>query len=578
MHALICSYYLPQGDLDSSSRRLLHFVGFLRDAGWEVTVAAKNLARVDRVTRILRQRGVAAYSVTTPEFEEVVSEQQFDVAILAFWHIAEPIFDLLRRKSPTTRVIVDSMDLHFVRHARRIFGSETPDHRLLDERYANEAIRELNAYSAADLVLAVSEKEARLVNDLLGDDALARHVPDCEDLPRSAVPFEARRGMVFIGNFEHPPNADAVRYLCDEIVPRLDADLLAEHPLLIGGNHLGPELHEHMHGVPGVRVVGWVPSVLPYIERARVSAIPLLYGAGTKRKMIQTLMVGTPAVTTRIGAEGLALEDGTHVLLAEEPEAFAAKVARLLREEGLWQRIAAEGREHALSLHGRGLARGRLLAALGAALARRPKSLLPAGDGHRETLGRERYAALVRRIRRVVRQTLPEGATVAVVSRGDPDLLSLDGRAAWHFPRDSSGEYAGFHPRESTDAISHLEALRAEGAEFLLPSTALWWLDHYEEFRRHLETCFATLLRDDDTCVIFNLRAENAGTLDGGEAKRAPTEPAAKPENGYERRPTGTVVGSPRLRISVVVPTFNRAALLEPTLVTLAEQTLYENE
>ncbi len=117
------------------------------------------------------------------------------------------------------------------------------------------------------------------------------------------------------------------------------------------------------------------------------------------------------------------------------------------------------------------------------------------------------YRQLTRRIREAVRSFLPAEATVIVASKGDGELLKLDRRKAWHFPQSEGGAYAGYYPSSSTAAIAHLEALRVKGAEFLLlPSPALWWLDHYAEFRRHLERRYPVVMRREDTCALFALR------------------------------------------------------------------------
>jgi SAM-dependent methyltransferase len=117
------------------------------------------------------------------------------------------------------------------------------------------------------------------------------------------------------------------------------------------------------------------------------------------------------------------------------------------------------------------------------------------------------YWVLIQKIREVVRGKLPPEATVLVVSKGDEDLLQLEGRRGWHFPQQEDGIYAGYYPADSATAIAHLEALRAKGADFLLfPSTALWWLDQYPEFRQHLESRYCVAARQDDRCVIFDLR------------------------------------------------------------------------
>jgi hypothetical protein len=117
---------------------------------------------------------------------------------------------------------------------------------------------------------------------------------------------------------------------------------------------------------------------------------------------------------------------------------------------------------------------------------------------------RDSYETLVQKIRDVVRRTLPAEATVVVVSKGDDDLLKLDQRKGWHFLRDKDGPYAG-HPADSNEAITHLEAMRANGGQFLLlPEPAFWWLDHYKEFKQHLESRYQRV-HADPNCIIYQL-------------------------------------------------------------------------
>lgn len=126
------------------------------------------------------------------------------------------------------------------------------------------------------------------------------------------------------------------------------------------------------------------------------------------------------------------------------------------------------------------------------------------------------YRQLAGRLRRVVRDAVPAGATVLVVSRGDDELVDLDDRAVWHFPRDADGEYRGHHPRDSVEAIAHLEELRAGGGEFLVfPQTAFWWLDHYGDFARHLEDRYRPVARDVETCIVYELTG--GGAHDGAD-------------------------------------------------------------
>jgi GT2 family glycosyltransferase len=117
------------------------------------------------------------------------------------------------------------------------------------------------------------------------------------------------------------------------------------------------------------------------------------------------------------------------------------------------------------------------------------------------------YRELTERMRRAVSKSVPVGETVLVVSRGDDDLLRIDGRRAWHFPRADDGTYAGHHPADSREAIARLEAQRAAGAEHIVfPGTGIWWLEHYEGLRRHLDGSYRRSFSDPETCVIFDLR------------------------------------------------------------------------
>ena len=117
------------------------------------------------------------------------------------------------------------------------------------------------------------------------------------------------------------------------------------------------------------------------------------------------------------------------------------------------------------------------------------------------------YVQMLRRIRDAVRATLPADASVAILSKGDDDLLKLYGRRGLHFPQDRLGRYAGFYPSNDLSAIVQLETIRSRGADFLLiPSMAFWWLDRYAGFRRHLERRYRLLHRDEETCAIYALR------------------------------------------------------------------------
>ena len=380
---------MPEFDREGGSGRVLHLIESLQDAGWSVTFFAENMSGGERYVRLLRQRGVMVYGgihsrgISADEYlpspKALLDVGGFDVVIVAFWYFAEALMPLIRTSAPQARIIIDSIDLHFLRQSRKAFFREayTQPPGTLDERYASEMIRELNAYAAADGVFTVSQKEADLINDFLAAPDQAYAVPDRENLPASPVPFAERSGILFVGNFRHNPNVQAVEYLFEQILPRLDQRLLQRHPLYVVGNGLDETIGALGHGLPHVHMVGWVPSLLPYYNTAGVSIVPLLYGAGTKRKVIETLSVGTPCVSTSIGAEGLDLEHGDHIWVADDPDAFVDGIARVLSDEKLWRRLAQGGRAHIISTHGQEAIGKQLTTAIASVLERKPRQAVP---------------------------------------------------------------------------------------------------------------------------------------------------------------------------------------------------------
>lgn len=487
--ALFASYYPPQDDRDCGARRLFDFIRLLRADGWAIDFVAANGLPDLRDVRTLQQAGIAVHDGTTSDpVEHLAAAAQFDLAVLAYWPVAELYLPLLRRVAPHTRIVVDTVDLHFIRDARRhLQGSESSG--LLDAAFAERAIAELNVYLAADAVLTVSAKEAALLADLVGRQADV--VPVGEDMPLAPLPPDRRSGLLLLGSFQHAPNVDALEYLCADILPRVDPQLRERHPLAVVGSGQDDHVRRLVAEVGHAYAVGWVPSVVPYFHRARASLLPLRFGAGVKGKMIQALMTGAPTVSSSVGAEGLDLVNGEHTLIADDPEAFASAIERLLRDEDLCRRLAAAGRAHAVAAYGRESVAAKFQAAVAAALARpaKPPMLPPRSrKEYQQRVAHQHHQQIVPALRRVAAAGSAPGAVVLVASGGDGDLLALGDRTGWHFPRAADGSHRTEPFADGTAAVNHLEALRQLGGEaLLLPGDAAWMLDYHPQLRAHLE-------------------------------------------------------------------------------------------
>jgi ATP-binding cassette, subfamily B, bacterial len=119
------------------------------------------------------------------------------------------------------------------------------------------------------------------------------------------------------------------------------------------------------------------------------------------------------------------------------------------------------------------------------------------------------YQRMKESIRALARREGLPWRDVLVVSKGDDELLELDGVTAGHFPQEPDKTASGHHPTDSAGAIEHLDSLRDAGAGFLvIPETSRWWLDHYEGLRDHLERTGTKLADEPETCVVFALRKD----------------------------------------------------------------------
>ena len=143
--------------------------------------------------------------------------------------------------------------------------------------------------------------------------------------PKSLIP-----SLIFTGSMDWLPNEDAMLFFCRDILPQIRAEV-PDARLSIVGRAPTPAVQQ-LGDQAGVRVTGRVDDVRPYMREAAVYVVPLRIGGGTRLKIFEAMAMGKAVVSTAVGAEGLPVVDGRHVLLADEPAAFARAVIDLLRD------------------------------------------------------------------------------------------------------------------------------------------------------------------------------------------------------------------------------------------------------
>jgi len=175
----------------------------------------------------------------------------------------------------------------------------------------------------------------------LGNSALLPNGADVQD-PRSAasstVPDPHERGrLVFLGNLAYAPNVDGLSYLQEEIRPALDRLGVQVDITVVGPGDTAALRAEF----PGIDFRGFVPDLASALRDCHVCIVPLRLGGGTKLKVLDAMATGTPVVTTSVGAEGLLVAHGVHVLIADSADDFARSIERVLADAELSESLSA---------------------------------------------------------------------------------------------------------------------------------------------------------------------------------------------------------------------------------------------
>jgi polysaccharide biosynthesis protein PslH len=194
-----------------------------------------------------------------------------------------------------------------------------------------------------DRCLAVSEVEAQRLRAVAASTAVSL-VPNGVDTAALRPLPEAAAGkrLIFVGHLRYPPNIDAVRFLARHILPALRGRI-PEARLTVVGEGTPRALREFV-GRDDIDLVGRASSPTPYYGNAHVVVVPLRAGGGTRLKILEAMALGRPVVSTPLGCEGLAVEDGKHLLIANDAEGFAVAVARLLTDRALAARLTQQAR------------------------------------------------------------------------------------------------------------------------------------------------------------------------------------------------------------------------------------------
>lgn len=234
------------------------------------------------------------------------------------------------------------LDVHNVEHdvLRQAAAEGDLPRRLFNQvEFRKFRREEVAAWRRATTCVATSAADAAVVER--ATDRPVAVVPngvDLERVPRTPLDGTDPAALVFVGAMRYRPNAEAARWFVEAILPEVRRALPEATLALVGADP--PEEVRALASVPGVTVTGTVPDIGPWLRGTGTVVVPLLAGGGTRLKILEAFAAGRPVVSTTVGAAGLEVRDGEHLLVADTPEAFARALARLAAEPALRQRLA----------------------------------------------------------------------------------------------------------------------------------------------------------------------------------------------------------------------------------------------
>jgi len=349
-HVLIIGFVWPEPNSSAAGGRMVQLISFFAAQGFEVTFASPAMDSdymVDLESLGVSKKSIAlncsSFDVFVKElnpsivlFDRFMIEEQFG------WRVAENCPDALR--------LLDTEDLHCLRLARQKAFKEKRFFSTDDLLVEDVAKREIASILRCDVSLMISEYEIELLQTVFKIDSnLLYYLPlllePIEDSAIKKLPsFEERNNFIFIGNFLHEPNWNAVQYLKETIWPLIRKQM-PEAVLQIFGAYPSQKVLQLHQPKDSFYIMGRADDAQDVVKNARVVLAPLRFGAGIKGKLLEAMQCGTPSVTTSIGAESMSGDLPWNGFITDNAQVFADNAVELYQDKTLWLKAQENGFE-----------------------------------------------------------------------------------------------------------------------------------------------------------------------------------------------------------------------------------------
>ena len=330
---LFVDHYVPTFDKDAGSKTTFQYIKMFIERGYVVKFLPDNFAKSEPYTSILEQMGVEVLygnEMRTNIFEWIENNQaNIDIAYLNRPHIATKYIDFIKEKTDI-KVIYYGHDLHFLRERREYELTGDVERKNASAYWKS---MELDLMRKASISYYPSNVEVDYIHTFdkkINAKAITAYV--FEKFGNIDYNPDIREGVLFVGGFSHPPNADALKYFLDNMWDEIYAQIKA--PFYIVGSNATDEIKALHNEAKGIIFKGFVSEeeLKELYEKVRLVVVPLRYGAGVKGKVIEALYYNDPVITTSVGAEGI---DNSYnqMLVADEPGDFVEKCVNLYKDK-----------------------------------------------------------------------------------------------------------------------------------------------------------------------------------------------------------------------------------------------------
>lgn len=333
---LVIDYATPMPNKDAGSYAAIQEIKLMVSLGFKVTFIPENLAHFGKYTRQLQKMGVEVlYSPFYTSLDEVLNLRlaEMDAVYITRFYVAQNYLD--RIKQAGKKVVFNNADLHFLREMRAALNSGRDEQALQKAQETKQ--QELEVCKKVDAILTYNATEhAVITSHILEADKL--HItPWVLEQKETGPSFSKRKGISFLGGFNHKPNVESVEYLVKEIMPLL-AKKRPDIVLSVYGSNMPEEFKEYE--TDNIKMIGFAEHLDDVYHQHRVFVAPLLSGAGIKGKVLESMAYGLPAVLTDVAAEGTGLTHSISTLIAQKPEEWAEAIIKLYDDEKLWNRFS----------------------------------------------------------------------------------------------------------------------------------------------------------------------------------------------------------------------------------------------